>query len=142
MLNKELRNLIKIEITTVYLTSDNRKFLDEYQAVIHESELEEIRKQDRRWEQMKAELTEIVLAVLKNERWGIFFKNEPMQTLPVQDAATTLYKVNEVKEDLLVDAIEKQIEISVEKGENECRENQAINAPQIDEKLSDGTERT
>jgi len=123
----------------VYLTSDDKNFLDEHQAIIHESELDTKRKQDRRWEEMKTDLTEIVLAVLKNESWGIFFKNEPMQVLPVQDEATTLYKVNEVREDVLVDAIKKQIEISVQKGENEC---QAKNEPQIDEKLSDGTETT
>ena len=105
----------------MYLTSDDKNFLDEHQAIIHESELDTKRKQDRRWEEMKINLTEIVLTVLKNERWGIFFKSEPMQVLPVQDEATTLYKVNEVREDVLVDAIKKQIEISVQKGENECQ---------------------
>ena len=122
----------------MYLTSDDERFLDEYQAIIHESELDVKRKQDRRWEEMKSELTEIVLEGLKNERWGIFFKNEPMQVLPVQDAETTLYKVNEVKEDILVEAIKKQIEINIEKGDDEC---QTKNASQADKKLLDGTEK-
>ena len=140
-MNKELRSLIKTEITVVYLTSDNRKFLNEHQAIIHESGLEEIRKQDRRWEEMKIELIEIVLDVLKNERWGIFFKNEPIQTLPVQDSATTLYRVNEVKEDLLVDAIEKQIEETAQKGYKECQGNQANPSSQTDNESLDGTKK-
>ena len=130
--------MIKTEIKTVYLTSDDKNFLDEHQAIIHESELDTKRKQDRRWEEMKTELTEIVLEVLINERWGIFFKNEPMQVLPVQDESTTLYKVNEVREDVLVEAIKKQIEISIQKGDDEC---QTENTSQADKKLSDGTEK-
>ena len=126
----------------VHLTSDDKKFLDEYEALIHESELDEKRKQDRRWEEMKINLTEIVLTVLKNERWGIFFKNEPMQILPVQDSATTLYKVNEVREDLLIDAIQKQIEEAAEKGENECQEHKANPVSQIDNESLDGTRKT
>ena len=47
----------------VHLTSDDKKLLDEYEALIHESELDEKRKQDRRWEEMKINLTEIVLNV-------------------------------------------------------------------------------
>ena len=126
----------------VHLTSDNKKFLDEYEALIHESELDEKRKQDRRWEEMKINLTEIVLNVLKNERWGIFFKNEPMQVLPVQDSATTLYKVNEVREDLLIDAIQKQIEVNAKEGENECQKDKANPVSQIDNESLDGTEKT
>ena len=126
----------------VHLTSDDKKFLDEYEALIHESELDEKRKQERRWEEMKINLTEIVLNVLKNERWGIFFKNEPMQVLPVQDSATTLYKVNEVREDLLIDAIQKQIEVNAKEGENECQKDKANPVSQIDNESLDGTRKT
>ena len=137
-----MRSLIKTEIERVYLTSDDKKFLNEYEAIIHESELEDKRKQNRKWRQMKTDLAEIVLKVLEKERWGIFFKSEPMQSLPVQDSPTTLYKVNEVKEEMLVDAIRKQIEVNAQEREKECRENQAKNAPRIDRELSDGTEKT
>ena len=42
----ELRSLIKTEITTIYLTSDDKKFLNEHKAIIHESELDDKRKQN------------------------------------------------------------------------------------------------
>tara|TARA_R110000824_G_scaffold284376_1_gene472671 strand:+ start:7407 stop:7871 length:465 start_codon:yes stop_codon:yes gene_type:complete len=148
MSKKELRSLIKTEITAIYLTSDDKKFLNEYQAIIHESELEEIRKQNRRWRQMKIDLAEIVLKVLEKERWGIFFKNEPMQVLPVQDSATTLYKVNEVNKDQLVESIKMQIEKNSQERIDECRNQQAKNEPQIenesqiDNESSNGIEKT
>ena len=65
-----------------------------------------------------------------------------MQVLPVQDSATTLYKVNEVREDLLIDAIQKQIEEAAEKGENECQEHKANPVSQIDNESLDGTRKT
>ena len=105
----KLKSWIKTELRTVYLTSDKKQYLNEYEALIHESALEENRKMNRRWEEMKANIAELVCEVLKKKQWGIFFKNEPVQSLPVQDS-TTLYKVNEVKEDELVCAIKDTIE--------------------------------
>ena len=136
----ELKSLIKTEITTMYLTSDSKKFFDMDLALLHESELEEIRQQNRRWEQMKTNIAELVLEVLKKERWGIFFKNEPMQVLPVQDSATTLFKVNEVSHDQLVESIKNAMEQEVQERSNECQEHQAKKELPIDKKLSNGTQ--
>ena len=136
----ELKSLIKTEITAVYLTSDSKKFLDMDLALLHESDLEEIRQQNRRWEQMKTNIAELVLEVLKKERWGIFFKNEPMQVLPVQDSATTLFKVNEVSHDQLVESIKNAMEQEVQERSNECQEHQAKKELPIDKKLSNGTQ--
>ena len=106
---KKLKSWIKTELVAIYLTSDRKQFLNEYEALIHECELEENRKKDRRWETMKSNIAELVCKVLKNKKWGIFFKNEPMQSLPVQDS-TTIFKVNEVKEDELINAIKEAVE--------------------------------
>ena len=105
----KLKSWIKTELRTIYLTSDKKQYLNEYEALIHESALEDNRKMNRRWEEMKTNIAELVCEVLKKKQWGIFFKNEPVQSLPVQDS-TTLYKVNEVKEDELVCAIKDTIE--------------------------------
>ena len=85
MLKQELIKLIKTELTITYLTTDDKRFIDENQAIIHESELEEKRKQDRRLEKMIVDIAEVMLEILQKERWGIFFKSEPMQTLPVKE---------------------------------------------------------
>ena len=122
---KKLKSYLKTELTTAYLTSDDKKFIDEYKAVIHEDSLEDERKKERRWKEMITNLTELVCKVLEEKKWGIFFKNEPMQALPVQDSAT-LYKVNEVKREELVSCLEHAINERVDQWPEE-KENQTDN---------------
>ena len=122
----KLKSWIRTELVTLYLTSDNKQYLNEYEALIHESALEDNRKKNRRWEEMKTNIAELVCEVLKRKQWGIFFKNEPVQSLPVQDS-TTLYKVNEVKEDELVYAIKDAIEERVNEWQHQTGQNQTDN---------------
>ena len=75
---------------------------------------------------MKTNIAELVCEVLKRKQWGLFFKNEPVQSLPVQDS-TTLYKVNEVKEDELVYAIKEAIEERVNEWQHQTGQNQTDN---------------
>ena len=87
---------------------------------------------------MKTRIAEIVCEILKEKQWGIFFKNEPMQSLPVQDN-TALYKINEVNKDELVDAIEQAIEERMTEWQNhqaQEKENQTASG------LSSGTNQT
>ena len=105
----KLKKNLTTELAIVYLTSDDTKFLDEYEAVIYEASLNETETTNRRWIEMKTKIAEIVSEILKEKQWGIFFKNEPVQALPVQDS-TMVYKVNEVKQDELLDAIEDKME--------------------------------
>ena len=53
---------------------------------------------------MKTKIAELVCDIIKEKQWGIFFKHEPMKALPVQDN-TSLYKINEVNNDELMDAV-------------------------------------
>ena len=122
----KLKSWIRTELVTLYLTSDNKQYLNEYEALLHESALEDNRKMNRRWEEMKTNIAELVCEVLKRKQWGIFFKNEPVQSLPVQDS-TTLYKVNEVKEDELVYAIKDAIEERVNEWQHQTGQNQTDN---------------
>ena len=52
---------------------------------------------------------EILSKVLSKNEWGVFFKGEPLQNLPMQEG-TTMYKVNEVSTDRLYDAIQKSVD--------------------------------
>ena len=134
-----LTKLIKTELAIVRVTTDNKKFLNEYEALIHEVALEEKRNQHRSWENMKQNIADIVLDVLRKNRWGIYFKSEPMQVLPVQDSESTLFKVNEVNVDEFEQAIKTQIDKEAERN-IKCQENQAKDSP-IDRELSNGIER-
>ena len=135
---KKLKSFLKTEIARVYLTSDGKQFFDEYIAVIHESSLDEQREKDRRWNQMKTKIAELVCQIIKEKQWGIFFKNEPMQALPTQDS-TSLYRINEVKDDELMDAIQQ----AVEERMNEWQNHQAnTKESQTDSELLSGTNQT
>ena len=87
---------------------------------------------------MKTKIAEIVCEILKEKQWGIFFKNEPMQSLPVQDN-TALYKINEVKKDELVDAFEQAIEERMTEWQNHQAQEKEN---QTDSGLSSGTNQT
>ena len=134
-----LTKLIKTELAIVRVTTDNRKFLNKYEALVHEVALEEKRNQHRSWENMKQNIADIVLDVLRKNRWSIYFKSEPMQVLPVQDSESTLFKVNEVNVEEFEQAIKTQIDKEAERN-IKCQENQAKDSP-IDRELSNGIER-
>ena len=135
---KKLKNSLKTELGRVYLTSDDTKFLNEYQAIIHESSLSEKQTTNRRWKEMKTKIAELVCEILKEKQWGIFFKNEPIQALPVQDN-TTLYKVNEVRDDELLDAIEYSMEERINEWQNHQAEREEN---QTEQESSSGTKQT
>tara|TARA_Y100000310_G_scaffold301966_1_gene338875 strand:+ start:39 stop:515 length:477 start_codon:yes stop_codon:yes gene_type:complete len=135
---KKLKNSLKTELGRVYLTSDDTKFLNEYQAIIHESSLSEKQTTDRRWKEMKTKIAELVCEILKEKQWGIFFKNEPIQALPAQDN-TTLYKVNEVRDDELLDAIEYSMEERINEWQNHQAEREEN---QTEQESSSGTKQT
>lgn len=134
-----LTKLIKTELAIVQVTTDSKRFLNKYEALIHEAGLEEKRNKHRSWENMKQELVNIVLEVLKKNRWGIYFQNEPMQSLPVKDSVSTLYKVNEVNIDEFEEAVKMQFDKQSER-KNECQENQAKDS-QTDNELLNGIEK-
>ena len=139
MLNRDLKSLIRRELAAVAVTTDNKRFLNEYKALIHESGLEDKRQQQRSWESMKDKIARLVLDVLKENRWGIYFKSEPMQVLPVKDSSSTLFKVNEVNLDEFEQTIKSQIDKEAERS-SECQENQAESKLQTDRESSIGIE--
>jgi len=133
-----LKSLLKTELTATYLTSDGGRFFDEYEAVIHEYSLQQNKAKERRWNEMKTKIAELVCDIIKEKQWGIFFKHEPMKALPVQDE-TSLYKINEVNRDELMDAVMQALEERMS-GWQERKANTQEN--QTDNELSTGTNQT
>ena len=54
-------------------------------------------------------MVDILIHILKQKNWGVFYKTEPMQTLTVQDGSPLL-KVNEVDDDVIEAAVLDVIE--------------------------------
>ena len=133
-----LKSLLKTELTATYLASDGSRFFEEYDAVIYEYSLQQNKAKERRWNEMKTKIAELVCDIIKEKQWGIFFKHEPMKALPVQDE-TSLYKINEVNRDELMDAVMQALEERMS-GWQERKAN--IKEEQIDNELSTGTRQT
>ena len=56
---------------------------------------------------------ELIMQILKSENWGVYYKNQPIQPLEMQDG-NALYKVNEVDEC----DVETAIEAALTKGKS------------------------
>ena len=123
----ELKSWLKTELRTVYLTSDRTEYLSFNKAIIHEGALECKRIKDRRWTEMKTKIADLVCTILNEKKWCIFFKNEPMQALPVQGETASLYKINQVKDDDLVSAIEQALDERATEWEIKQSQNQTLN---------------
>ena len=88
---------------------------------------------------MKDKIARLVLEELEENRWGFYFKSEPMQVLPVKDSSSTLFKVNEVNLDEFEQTIKSQIDKDAER-RSECQENQTESKLQTDKESSTGIE--
>ena len=93
-----INHRIRSELDTVYITSDGRKFLKYVDALYSQSEIDKgieikLSKQAR-----IMDIVKIVMDVLKQENWGIYYKAQPMQTLELQDEAP-LYRINQVDDE-------------------------------------------
>ena len=50
------------------------------------------------------DMVDILMNILKENNWGIFYKSKPMQTLSLQDD-TPLLRINEVDNESIEDAV-------------------------------------
>ena len=97
-MNNIINHKIRSELDAVYITSDGRKFLKYIDALYSQSEIDrgidiKLSKQAR-----IMDIVKIVMDVLKHENWGVYYKNQPMQPLEMQDG-NPLYKINLVDDE-------------------------------------------
>ena len=104
----EKKKMIKTELETVYLTTDDKKFLTINDAMVHQGILEKHKENKMEEIQMIVDVKNLIKEVLEKNDWGIYFKAEPISSLPVQDNSK-IYKVNDVTADRFMDAIDAEI---------------------------------
>ena len=102
--NNDLK--IQRELDTVYIDSSGTKHLDYMKALCAEAQIESCRERKLQKKQRIMDIVELIMQVLKSENWGVFYKNQPIQPLEMQDG-NALYKVNQVDECEIETAIEK-----------------------------------
>ena len=66
-------------------------------ALCAESQIQVCIERKLKQRQRIMDIVELIMQVLKNENWGVFYKNQPMRVLETQDGGT-LYEVNQVDE--------------------------------------------
>ena len=109
MNNNDLK--IKKELDTVYIDSSGRRHLDYIRAMCAETQIGAVRDRKLQQKQRIMDIVELIMQVLKSENWGVFYRNQPIQPLELQDG-NALYKVNQVDES----EIERIIQEALTKG--------------------------
>lgn len=70
-------------------------------------------------------ITKILMEVLRKNNWGIYFKGQAIQELPVSGEAS-MYRVNIVRDESFKGAISEELEGIVEainqQGDTECQD--------------------
>ena len=94
-MNNDLK--IKKELDTVYIDSGGTRHLDYMKALCAEAQIQAVRDRKLQQKQRIMNIVELIMQVLKSENWGVYYKNQPIQPLEMQDG-NALYKVNQVDE--------------------------------------------
>ncbi len=115
---------IKRELDTVYLDSSGKKHLDYMKALCAEAQIDMCRQRKLEERQRIMDIVELLMQVLKSENWGVYYKNQPIQPLEMQDG-NSLYKVNQVDEC----DVETAIDQALTKG-TPCKEASQTNSNQ------------
>ena len=100
---------VKAELETVYITSSGTKYLKEMDAICAEAQIQMARESREKRRKIIMSMVDILIRVLKENNWGVFYKSEPMQTLTIQDDSPLL-KINEVDDESIEDAVLSVIE--------------------------------
>ena len=109
MNNNDLK--IKKELDTVYIDSSGTRHLDYIRAMCAETQINAVRDRKLQQKQRIMDIVELIMQALKSENWGVFYRNQPIQPLELQDG-NALYKVNQVDES----EVERIIEEALTKG--------------------------
>ena len=73
-------------------------------ALCAEAQIDMCRQRKLEERQRIMDIVELLMQVLKSENWGVYYKNQPIQPLEMQDG-NALYKVNQVDECDVVEII-------------------------------------
>ena len=95
---------IKRELETVYITTSGDRFLKEMDALCAQSQIQQAKESKEKRRKRIMNMVDILISVLKENNWGVFYKTEPMQTLTLQDDSPLL-RINEVDNESIETAV-------------------------------------
>ena len=77
-------------------------------ALCAESQIQVCIERKLKQKQRIMDIVELIMQVLKGENWGVYYRNQPIQPLEMQDG-NALYKVNQVDESQIETAIDEAL---------------------------------
>lgn len=104
--NKKLK--IKSELETVYIDSSGTRHIDYAKAMCAEAQIQLAKDAKFKQRQKIMKIVELIMQILESENWGVYYKNQPIQPLEMQDG-NSLYQVNRVDESEIENVIEKAL---------------------------------
>ena len=104
--NNDLK--IQRELDTVYIDSSGTRHLKYMKALCAEAQIQTCRDRKLQIEKRIMDIVELIMQVLKSENWGVFYKNQPIQPLEMQDG-NSLYKVNQVDESSIEEVLQQTL---------------------------------
>ena len=117
---KKEKKMLKTELAIIYLSQDDKKFLNIEDAIKHQGIIEKHKEKQMEEIQMTIDIKSLVLKILEKNDWGVYFKGEPITSLPVQDSSK-IYKVNDVSLDRFIDSIDDELGKAREEQWNETQ---------------------
>ena len=74
---------------------------------------------------MEKKIMEIMMEVLKKNNWGIYFRGQALQELPVS-GESSMYRINSVRDESIRDAISEELNSIIDninnEGDTECNQ--------------------
>ena len=99
---------LKHELSTVYIDTSGTKHLDYNTALCAQAQIDMAQEGKLQKKEEIMNIVELILRVLEKENWGIYYKNQPIQPLELQDG-NSLYQVNQVDESEIEKVIEEVV---------------------------------
>ena len=129
---RHLYSGIRNELETIYITSSGDKYLKEMDAICAEAQVQQAKESKARRKKKLMGTIEVILKVLLEENWGIYYKNNPMRSLTTQEGGT-LYEINAVDIDEVERVLFKKLNTIKEGQEDNCTEHTAPHSQQEDD---------
>ena len=104
-----MKPTVKSELDFVYITSAGTRYLKRMDALCAESQIQQARESREKRRKIIMDMVDILIKVLRENNWGVFYKSEPMQTLTLQNNAPLL-RINEVDDESVETAVLSVIE--------------------------------
>tara|TARA_R100001594_G_scaffold87052_1_gene121450 strand:- start:11561 stop:11938 length:378 start_codon:yes stop_codon:yes gene_type:complete len=107
-LKKKQNPKIKHELGTIYIDTSGGKHLVYEDALCAQAQIDIAYEGKLKQKKNVMNIVELIMRILEKKNWGVYYKNQAIQPLELQDG-NSLYQVNQVDESELEKVIEEVV---------------------------------